>query len=221
MTVADRKHDDSVPASNSAIQAKSGTTRRSFVSGAAAGALGTVAFGGLGDASGESLRKRTRGAHRPRRVDVAVVGAGPAGLAAATTVAADGKSVLVLEARNRAGGRIKNWSCGMPPACDCGHTILPTHTRVTTLLKEFGIETYQQHCVATGQGNDAFYVEDQRVQGPAGGPLNSETGAFIFTDASVPLRELDAMAATVPPDAPWEAGKASEWDAITTETWKQ
>src|SRR5438067_1411753 len=56
---------------------------------------------------------------------------------------------------------------------------------------------------------------------PAGRPLNSRALAPIVADAKIPFTELDSMAATVPPDAPWEAAKAAEWDAMTVETWKQ
>ena len=196
-------------------------TRRGLIGGAALGAAGAVGASdwlGAGSTESEAKPARTR---KPKRVDVAVVGGGPAGLVAARRIAAAGKSVVVLEARDRVGGRARNWRCGMPPACDCGQTFASTHTRVRALAKEFGIELYPQHAVATGQGNDVLYADGQRFQSPAGGPLNSRSFAPIIADASIPFRMLDSMAATVPPKAPWEAPRAAEWDGMTVETWKQ
>jgi len=195
-------------------------TRRTFAGGAAAGVLGTVAARALSGDSAETEAKAQRTA-AAKRADVIVVGAGPAGLAAATKVAAAGRSVIVLEARDRVGGRVRNWRCGMPPACDCGHTVARTHTRVRALAREFGIELYPQHAVATGAGREVFYAGGQRFEPPAGGPANSRATAPVFADATIPFRKLDAMAATVPPDAPWRADRAAEWDAMTVETWKQ
>ena len=48
----------------------------------------------------------------PRRVDVAVVGAGLAGLTAARELSRTGRSVVVLEARPRVGGRTLNHEIG-------------------------------------------------------------------------------------------------------------
>src|SRR5437660_4375152 len=39
----------------------------------------------------------------------------------------------------------------------------------------------------------------------------------LFRSASIPLKRLDSMASTVPPDRPWDAQHAAEWDAITVE----
>src|SRR5919202_1276432 len=94
---------------------------------------------------------------RWRRADVVVVGGGFAGLAAATKIAAAGRSVVVLEARRRVGGRVKNWHCGMPPACDCAQLIAPDHTRVRAYAKATGVQIYKRHAVATGEGNDVLY----------------------------------------------------------------
>ncbi|KZV78914.1 amine oxidase [Exidia glandulosa HHB12029] len=54
--------------------------------------------------------------------DIVIVGAGISGLAAARELAEAGKSVLVLEARDRIGGRIHTIADAMPCAIDLGAT---------------------------------------------------------------------------------------------------
>ena len=55
-------------------------------------------------------------------VQIAVVGAGLAGLAAARRVAAAGYFVVVLEARDRVGGRVANQSIGDDKVVEIGAT---------------------------------------------------------------------------------------------------
>ena len=195
----------------------SGLTRRALVGGTALGAAGALGARGLIAGAGESEAKAPR-ARRSKRVDVVVVGAGTAGLVAARDIAAAGHSVVVLEARDRVGGRLKNWRCGMPPACDCGFAIGPAHARVRALAKELGVELFPQHCNATGEGTDTVYVGGQRGSSPVS---SSRPLAPFLADAHVPFTELDSMAASLDPEKPWESGKAREWDAMTVETWKQ
>jgi monoamine oxidase len=187
-----------------------GLTRRGLAGAAAGGAAGAALL----------AAPRTAAAAATKRADVVVIGAGPAGLVAATKIAAAGRSVILLEARNRVGGRVKNWRCGMPPACDCAQLIAPQHTRVRAYAKAAGVQIYKRHSVATGEGNDVLYSRGVRFETPAGGPLNSHAVAPLVADAGVPFRELDSMAATVPAARPWEAKRAAEWDAMTVETWK-
>jgi NAD(P)-binding Rossmann-like domain len=79
-------------------------TRRRFLGGAAAGAAGyAVAGQGAGVPEVAEARRRRR-----RRRDAIVIGAGIAGLTAARELVKHGKSVAVLEARDRVGGRTLN-----------------------------------------------------------------------------------------------------------------
>src|SRR5215210_1744424 len=91
-----------------------GTTRRSFI-GAAAALAAAAGLPTAADAARRRRRKRRRKKpkKRPTRyVDVAVVGAGFAGLTTARELVKQGRSVCVLEARNRVGGRTLNHSIG-------------------------------------------------------------------------------------------------------------
>src|SRR5262245_47178305 len=78
--------------------------------------------------------------------DVCVVGAGYAGLAAAYRLKQAGKSVIVLEARDRAGGRV--WTEHLPDgtALNWGGTFIGEgHERMYALCKELGVEIYRQY----------------------------------------------------------------------------
>jgi len=93
-----------------------------------------------GDLGGESTRESY--------ADVAVIGAGIAGLLCAIRLAEAGRSVLVLEARDRVGGRC--FTQGTQGAtgvqADLGAAWhWEEHTRVPPLLEEFGLERVRQH----------------------------------------------------------------------------
>jgi len=76
--------------------------------------------------------------------DVCVVGAGYAGLTAARRLADAGKSVIVLEARDRVGGRIWTHHLSDGSPVDRGGAFLaPGHDAIHGLAKEVGVSTYK------------------------------------------------------------------------------
>src|SRR5947209_16045336 len=120
------------------------TTRRRFVGGAlAAGAAAAL------PASAEAAKRKHQAKHHRKRrhkvhkVDVAVVGAGFAGLTAAFNVAGHGHSVRVLEARNRVGGRALNHDLGGGKVSERGATFVgPTQDRLMALANRMKVGTF-------------------------------------------------------------------------------
>jgi monoamine oxidase len=144
--------------------------------------------------------------------DVCVVGGGYAGLMAARTITAAGRSVVVLEARDRVGGRV--WTRPGPDGThlDMGGAWLgPGQDSVRGLVSEFGVETYP-----TYEDGDKLFVVD-------GDPLRFRRSISEVVPAAAALSQythrLDDMAATLSVDEPWDSEGAEEWDGQSMAAW--
>jgi monoamine oxidase len=155
---------------------------------------------------------------RKRRADVVVVGAGLAGLAAASAVAAEGRSVLVVEARKRVGGRTQNHPLKGGGVVEIGgQWVGPTQDRLIALAKDLGVATYKTY----NDGDNLYYSGGSLSRYASTGPLGPiPPDALGAPEAFKAIQQLNAMAAEVPRDAPWKASRAAEYDGQTFETWK-
>ena len=167
----------------------------------------------------ELLTSAASGAPRRRRADVVVVGAGFAGLTAARELVRAGRSVIVLEARERVGGRILNASIGDGQAIEIGgQWVGPTQDRVLALGEAMGVPTYKTY----NEGDNLYYRGGSLQRFSSSGPLGpvppDPEGA---PQAAAFIQQLNDMAAQVPREAPWEAPRAAEWDSQTVETFKR
>src|SRR3954454_4438161 len=76
----------------------------------------------------------------PEQLDVAVIGAGLAGLRAATDLVAGGRDVVVFEARDRVGGRVWSHRFANGQWCERGAEFIDAnHTEVLGLIRSLGL----------------------------------------------------------------------------------
>ncbi|TQJ74732.1 FAD-dependent oxidoreductase [Streptomyces sp. SLBN-31] len=184
-------------------------SRRSLLGGAAA-AAGAVAL--------TSTSAGTATAASARDVDVAVIGGGIAGLTAARNLVAGGRTVAVLEARDRVGGRVVNLSLANGGVTEGGGEFIgPTQDRIKALADSLGVATFTTY----NTGKNLLYKDGTRTPYATDGLLGSvpPVDAAGLANAAIVQAKLDDMAKTVPVDAPWTAAKAAEWDKQTFESW--
>ena len=145
------------------------------------------------------------------KVDVCVVGAGFAGLMAARDVARGGRSVVLLEARDRVGGRTFSRHLDGVPIELGGTWIGGPQERVYAIAAEYGKSTHP-----TFEDGDKLFVADGACKRYRRSVAEVAPGAAEMGGA---LRALDEMSRELPVDAPWDAPRANEWDRMATSAW--
>ena len=146
--------------------------------------------------------------------DVCVVGAGFAGMSAAWRLRQAGREVVVLEARDRVGGR--SWTEYLPDGTHidrgCGW-IGAGHEHAYGLAREMGIDTYptwfEGEHIVVNDGKPARYT----------GTIPRSVSPLQLASLGLAFTRLEPMARKVPRDAPWTAKKARKWDNRTLGDW--
>ncbi len=144
-------------------------------------------------------------------MDVAVVGGGLSGLSAARRLRDRGRSVVVLEARDRVGGKMRTDVVGGHHADLGAHWIGPTQDRVAALARELGVRTEPQplegRAVLVSRGRRRTF----RGSIPPLSPVS-------IAELAIAQLRLDRLRKKVSVERPWIHAAVTDWDSQTVDT---
>jgi putrescine oxidase len=145
--------------------------------------------------------------------DVVVIGAGVTGLVAANRLVAEGRSVAVLEARDRVGGR--TWTNDIEGVTleIGGQWVSPDQTALLETLEELGLATYDRY-----REGSSVYIDQHGSRTEYTGdifPLPEATATEIERLVAI----VDEYVAKVDPSRPWETPDAAALDEVSFREW--
>ncbi len=145
--------------------------------------------------------------------DVIIIGAGYAGLAAGLALQKAGKKILLLEARNRCGGRILTEYFTVDQYTDLGgQWIGPGHERMYALAKEFGVDTFHTH--DAGKSSLLLNGKLKLYKG-----IIPPLPLFALLSVDRAIRKINKLAKTIDLENPFASPHAVEWDSISLADW--
>jgi monoamine oxidase len=148
------------------------------------------------------------------RVDVAVLGAGLGGLSAARDLMRGGADVLVLEGRDRVGGRVDAMALPDGRLVQLGGEVIGAgHTAYLELIAELGLTVEPSYVVDPGQMSwglhEGVYIGDDA---PWMTPAER-------ADAERIDRLFSALAAEIDPGDPWSHPESRRLDELSLGAW--
>lgn len=147
------------------------------------------------------------------KVDVAVIGAGLSGLTCARRLQQAGVEVVVLEARDRVGGRTLNAPIAEGRVVELGGQWAgPGHQEIRRVAAEVGVGTFPTHI--TGSHLFARAGRTSRYRGDV--PNRTPLGLLDFR---LGQWRLERLARRISLDAPAEAAWAKACDTSTVQSW--
>ncbi|AJF69006.1 flavin monoamine oxidase family protein [Streptomyces vietnamensis] len=146
--------------------------------------------------------------------DVIVLGAGLAGLAAARDLAAGGVDVLVVEARDRVGGRVEQTALPDGRLVQLGGEVVGSaHTAYTALVAELGLTLVPSYVAEPGA------LARATPEGVGAGDPPHWFGPGDDASHRKVTAAFAALAATVDPDDPWSHPRAAALDRLSVAGW--
>lgn len=144
--------------------------------------------------------------------DYIVIGAGYAGLIATRQLLKAGKRVLLIEARDRIGGRVYTRQFDGFYLDIGGAWVGPTQDKIYALVREFGVETFKTYDI----GKTTLFYKG-RVKRYKGIIPPLPIGPLLSIDFAI--KKLNKLSRAVNLEKPWQTPDALYWDSMTLDTW--
>ncbi|MBC3842800.1 FAD-dependent oxidoreductase [Streptacidiphilus sp. 4-A2] len=147
--------------------------------------------------------------------DVIIIGAGFAGISAARELKQAGKTVAVLEARKRLGGRSLSRPIGDGKVVELGCEFHGQPDSISAVTgRSVGIEAHKVY----DEGYRLIDDEGKLSRWKGAAPKVSPAALVDFGQAAL---RIERMRREVPQEAPWKAPHAVQWDSETIWSWTQ